>query len=224
MATKQTRRQILKIKHIKQKRKKNKRALLIALGVVLLISLAIILPNLLRAKPNYKSSSTGFTLGNPDAPISVVNFSSFYCGYCELFSQTDEPEFIKNYVDTGDVFYRYVNLAFSNDEETLNAGKAAYCAAEQNLFFNMKPSFYSASREQDGFSISNIIRMAEAAGVDREQFEICLLENETLEKALSDDILFAQSIGLTGTPSFLVNDQLVFSNQLIPLVESLLEQ
>ncbi len=88
----------------------------------------------------------------------------------------------------------------------------------------MKPSFYSASREQDGFSISNIIRMAEAASADREQFETCLLENETLEKALSDDILFAQSIGLTGTPSFLVNDQLVFSNQLIPLVESLLEQ
>jgi len=223
MATNITKRRMIVKKRLEQKKKKTRQGLLIALGVILIISLAAIVPNLLRPKANYKGSE-GFTLGNPNAPIEVVNFSNFYCGYCELFSTTTEPTFIKDYVDSGHVYYRYVNLASTNDEGTRNAGKAAYCAADQNLFFNIKPKLYLAAHEQDGFSITNLIRIAESVGLDRTQFETCLLENQDLEDALYKDLLYAQSVGLTGTPSFLVNGQLVYSNELVPLVESLLDQ
>ncbi|HOE70246.1 MAG TPA: thioredoxin domain-containing protein [Brevefilum sp.] len=221
MSTNPARQRLIRKKRLEQKRRKTKRFLFITLGIILLISLAAVLPNLLRSKLNYKDSA-GFTLGNPDAPIKVVNFSSFYCGYCASFSMTDEPEFIKKYVDTGDVYYRYVNLAFSSDEGTQNAAKVAYCVADQNLFFELKPNLYSATGNQDGFSITNLTRLAESVGVEREEFDACLTNNDALNERLAEDILFAQSVGVTGTPSFLVNDQLVYSNQLVPLVESLL--
>lgn len=223
MSTNPGKRVVLRKKRIEQKRRKTLKTLLITLGAVLLISLAAILPNLLRSQSTI-SGGEGFTLGNPEAPISVVNFSSFSCGHCENFANTIEPDLVKNYVDTGYVYYRYMNLAFSNDEGTQNAGKAAYCAAEQNRFFELKSSLYSAAREQNGFSISNLLRLADAAGVDQGIFETCLVENTSIQEALAADLRFAQSVGVTGTPSFLVNDELVFSNQLIPLLESLINQ
>ena len=223
MSTNTSKRVVLRKKRIEQKRRKTLKTLLIAFGAVLLISLAAFIPNLLRSQ-SAVTGGEGFAIGDPDAPISVVNFSSFSCPFCESFSKTIEPDLINNFVDTGDVYYRYMNLAFSNDEGTQNAGIAAYCAADQNLFFQYRPYLYSAAREQNGFSISNLISMANSAGIETERFEVCLVENNDFRDALVADLRFAQSVGVTGTPSFLVNDQLVFSNELFPLLESLINE
>jgi hypothetical protein len=174
MSTNQVKRVVLRKKRLEQKRRNTMMVFLITFGAVVLIAAAAIIPNLLRSRTAI-SGGEGFTLGNPDAPVRVVNFSSFSCGYCEIFSRTMESEFVKSYVETGDVFYRYVNLAFSNDEGTQNAGKAAYCAAEQNRFFEFKSYLYSAAREQNGFLPANLVQMANSAGLEAEQFETCLL-------------------------------------------------
>ena len=222
MSTNPAKRVVLRKKRMEKKRRNTIKVLVITIGVVLLISLAAIVPNLLR-KQSSISGGEGFTLGDPDAPISVVNFSSFTCPFCETFSNTVEPDLIKNYVDTGEVFYRYMNLAGS-DEASQNAGKAAYCAAEQNRFFEYRSYLYSAAREQNGYTVDNLIRMANSAGLESGSFETCLVENQTIQDALFEDLRFAQSVGVTGTPSFLVNDQLVSSTQLIDLLDSLLNR
>jgi len=195
--------------------------ILISLGAVLLIGSAAIIPNLLQSQSS-GGGGEGFTLGDPNAPVSVVNFSSFTCGHCENFSKTVEPDFVKNYIKTGNVYYRFVNLVISDDEGVQNAGKAAYCAADQNRFFDYKSHLYSASHQQDGFSPSNLVKIAETVGLDNQLFKTCLEENGTLNAAFVKDLHYAQSLGVTGTPSFLVNDQLVYANELIPLVDSLL--
>lgn len=223
MSTNPAKRVVLRKKRQEKKRRNTIKVIGITIGAVLLISLAAIVPNLLRRQSTI-SGGEGFTVGDPDAPISVVNFSSFTCPFCETFSKTIEPDLIKNYVDTGEVFYRYMNLAFSEDEGTQNAGKAAYCAADQNQFFEYRSYLYSAAREQNGYTIDNLIRMANAAGLESDSFETCLIENNTLQDALFADLRFAQSVGVTGTPSFLVNDQLVSSTQLIELLDSLLDK
>lgn len=223
MSKNPSKRVVLRKKRIEQKRRKTLKTLLIAFGAVLLISLAAFIPNLLRSQ-SAVTGGEGFTFGDPNAPISVVNFSSFSCPFCEDFTKTMEPDLIKNYVDTGDVYYRYMNLAFSNDEGTQNAGIAAYCAAGQNRFFEYRSYLYSAAQEQNGFSISNLVRIANSAGIETESFEACLLENNDFRQALATDLRFAQSVGVTGTPSFLVNGELVFSNELFPLLESLINE
>lgn len=223
MSTKPSKREILRKKRQAEKRRKTIIITVVAIGAIFLISLAAFVPNLIGGRSAVKESQ-GFSVGDPDAPVSVVNFSSFSCGFCENFSKTVEPGFIKDYVDTGRVYYRYVNLAFSSDEGTQNAAKAAYCAAEQNRFFDYRSYLYSAARVQDGFSTGNLISMASSAGLEQDTFSTCLLEDNTYQDAIAADLSLAQSVGVTGTPSFLVNGQLVFSNDLIPLVESLLNQ
>ena len=223
MSTNQSKRVLLRKKRLEQKRRKTTVVIIVALGAVLLISLTIILPNLLRSRSK-AVEGRGFALGDPDAPVSVVNFSSYSCGFCENFSETVEPEFIANYVDTGDVYYRYITLAFSGDAGAQNAAKASYCAGDQNRFFDFRSYLFSAVRIQNGFSTDNLVDLAANAGLDQALFETCM-EDDTHKNAPNEDLRFAQSVGVTGTPSFLVNnDQLVYSSELIPLVDSLLNK
>jgi protein-disulfide isomerase len=222
LSTKTSNRELLVKKRKEEKRRKTITFTLIALGAVLLISLIIIIPNLITGRSK-ADSGRGFPLGDPNAPVSVINFSSYACGHCERFSTNVEPDFIASYVDTGDVYYRYLTVASPRNPTAVNAAIASYCAADQERFFDFKPYLYPAAGIQDGFSTTNLINLAETAGLDKASFEACLT-GQTHQNAPSEDFRFAQSVGVTSTPTFLVNGQLVFANELIPLVESLLNE
>lgn len=222
LTTNLNKREQLRKKRQEEKRRRTTTLILIAFGVIVLISMAALIPNLLRSRSE-DAEGRGFTLGNPEAPISVTNFSNYACGFCERFAATQEPDFIANYVETGDVYYRYVNLAFSQDEGTQTAAKASYCANEQGKYFDYKSFLYSAVGVQDGFTADNLVEMATKAGLDRATFETCL-QSSTYDNAITEDLRFAQAVGVQGTPSFLVNGELVFADELVPLVESLLDR
>lgn len=219
MSSNLSKREILRKKRLEQKRRRNKTIILVALAALALITLTILLPNLI-SRLTTTGDGRGFPLGDPNAPVSVVNFSSYPCGFCADFSANVEPDLISNYIETGDVYYRYVNLAHS-DPGSLNAAKASYCAADQDQFFTYKSFLYSAVGTQEGFSTNNLVNLAEAAGLDKMDFEACM-EGSQYDTASSEDFRYAQSIGVTGTPTFFVNGQLVSSRELIPLIDSLL--
>lgn len=217
---------ISKRERIRQKIKEQKRRRWIIAGSLVLaafalFAIAIILPKIIINRANYNSVE-GFTMGNPDAPISVVQFSSYSCGFCAEFNQNQEPGFIAKYVDSGQVFYRYVNIPSNNAPSQL-AAKASYCAADQDGFFDYKNFLYANSASEEGFSAVNLLNYAGSAGLNPDQFQTCL-EGDTFSAAFMDDVKYAQNVGLSYTPSFLVNDQLVSASELIPMVDGLLEQ
>lgn len=211
-------REFLRKKRLEEKRQKTQKTIVIALAVITLIAITILLPNIIT-RDSISIEDRGFPLGNPNAPVSVVNFSSYNCGFCAEFSETTEKDLIKNYVETDDVYYRYVNLA--PNEPSQNAAFASYCAADQNLFFEYKTYLYRAASVQEGFSTNNLKSLAADAGLDKEAFEACLEDNQ-YDDAPAKDLRYAQSVGITGTPTFLINGQLVSSREVIPLIDSLL--
>ena len=216
-----SKREILRNKRLEQKRRKTKNIIIITLAVLALIAIIILLPNFISGRTG-SEDGRGFTLGDPNAPVSVVNFSNYTCGFCADFSANVEPGLINNYVETGDVYYRYINLPH-RDPDSLNAAIASYCAADQNQFFDYKSFLYSAVGTQAGFSTTNLINMAAAAGLDSTEFGACM-EDNTHANTPNEDLRFAQSIGITGTPTFLINGQLVSSREVIPLIDSLLNR
>jgi len=216
-----SKREILRIKRLQQKRRKTKNVILITLAVLALIAIIILLPNFISGRTS-SEDGRGFTLGDPNAPVSVINFSNYACGFCADFSANVEPDLISSYVETGDVYYRYINLPH-RDPDSLNAAKASYCAADQNLFFDYKSFLYSAAGTQAGFSTTNLVNIAAAAGLDSTEFRACL-EDNTHDNAPNEDLRYAQSLGITGTPTFLINGQLVSSREVISLIDSLLNR
>ncbi len=212
-------RELLRKKREEQKRRRIYVFLGVIFTVILIFGLAALLPKFIMGKAKY-GTNQGFTSGDQNAPVTVVQFSSYTCPYCKNFSENVEKDFMAQYVDTGNVFYRYVNIP-SDSIDSLNAAKASFCAADQNLFFEYKDYLYANVDLPDGFSVENLKGYARSANLDSEQFTTCF-EDPANDDVYLEDLKLARSVGITGTPSFLVNDQLVSSNELIATVESLL--
>jgi protein-disulfide isomerase len=214
-----SKREILREKRKEQKRRRLLTAIFIVIAVAALFSAAVILPKLLAGSVKHENTS-GFSIGDPNAPVTVVEFSSYSCSYCKNFSENYEEDFIAKYVDTGDVYFTYVNIP-PNNEQSLAAAEASYCAAEQNKFFEYKDLLFTNAGFPNSYSINKLIQYAENAGLNAEAFQTCLDSDEYVDAYLQDR-QYAGSVGLEGTPSFLVNGTLVYSNELISTVESAL--
>ena len=216
-----SKRELLRQKRKAQKRRKLITVLIILLATAALFTAAIMLPRILMNRIKF-SGAEGFTIGDQDAPVTVVQFSSYSCGFCKQYSEREEPAFIANYVDTGKVYFRYVSIP-SNDPASQLAAEASYCAADQDGFFEYRGFLYEGFSSPDGYSVSNLVNYANLAGLDTEEFQTCL-DSNTYARAFMGDIQYAQSVGVTYTPSFLVNGQLVNANELVPTIDVLLGQ
>lgn len=214
-----------KREYLREKRKREQRRRVVFLilafsGAALVIVLAIVLPRLLTGN-KHQAGTDGFSVGDPAAPVSVVEFSNYGCSHCRTFSEQMEDPFFAEYVETGDVYFTYVNLA-GNSESSIAAAEASYCAAAQNRFYDYKDYLFTAASIQNGYRTDKLISYASSAGLDRDQFEACLASDQYAD-AYVQDTEYAQSVGLTGTPSFLINgSKIVYSSDLIPTVDSLL--
>ena len=219
MKTHQKQPDLLRNKRKAQKRRNVLISAGIAFVVLILVFTAMILPKLFTSKPDYKSFP-GFYLGDPSAPISVVVFSNYSCGHCKVYSETLEKDIIADYVEKGYVYYRYVNLPYNN-QQSREAAEASYCAAEQNMFFSYKALLYTYAAAADGFSTENLIKYAELVGLNGDKFSACM-ESDAFALAFNDDVSYAKSQKVPGTPTFLVNGELVTSNDLIATIEEFL--
>jgi protein-disulfide isomerase len=219
MTTYKNQRELLREKRKADKRRSVSISVLIIVGVIVIFGSITLLSRFL-AKPVDYETSQGFMVGDPNAPVEVVAFSNYSCGYCKIFSETIEKDFISDFAETGKVNYRYVNLASSN-ESSINAAEASYCAAEQNKFFEYKDYLYTYAAAADGFTLENFNKYAKSAGLDTESFEICMIEGD-YDQAYLNDRAYAQSAGINATPTFLVNGQIVSASELVTTVEELL--
>ena len=97
----------------------------------------------------------GFTIGNPNAPVTVIEFADFECPSCGQFATVTEPDVRKRLVSTGQVFYRYLDYPLPGHRNTWPASMAAHCAADQNKFWEMHDRLFAGQFEWNGEATSN---------------------------------------------------------------------
>jgi len=216
-----TQRELLKTQREKEARKRNITFLVGALVLVAAFLLVYFLPRLLSvSKVEGYANQAGQSVGDPNAPVKVVEFSNFGCSHCRTFALENEAQFVKDYVDTGKVYFTYKVFQFSEDE-TLNAAEAAYCAGDQNRFFEMQKLLFENSSFSGAFADSSITSYAKQLGLDVAAFNQCVENDEQLEK-IRTDTANARDLGVTGTPMFDVNGTIVYSTTLVETIEAAL--
>ena len=132
MAQKNSQRELLKAQREREARKRTTRLLIGAFVLVVAVLLIYFLPKLLdTSKVSGYANQHGRSIGDPNAPVKVVEFSNFGCSHCRTFALEKEEQFVKDYVETGKVYFTYSVFQF-NEDLTLKASEAAYCAGEQN--------------------------------------------------------------------------------------------
>jgi protein-disulfide isomerase len=193
---------------------------LIVLGVTFLVFAVIwsqpgtkVIAVEVESSPTAKDNS----LGEANAPILVEEFSDFQCPFCERFHEETEPLLGQYYVDTGKVrfVYRSMGNFVSNNiaqlqvttakTESQDAALAAYCAGDQNQFWEMKAHLYANVLGEDvgSFTDRRIKTIAETAGLDMNAFESCYDSGKYLDR-VQQDFEDGRAAGINGTPGFLV--------------------
>lgn len=221
MIQKVTQRELLREQREKETRKRTTALVIGAFVLIAAILLVYFLPRLLiTSKVEGYTNQVGQSVGDPNAPVKVVEFSNFGCSHCRTFALENEEQFVKDYVDTGKVYFTYSVFQFSGDE-TFKAAEAAYCAGDQNRFFEMQKLLFQNSTFSGAFADSSISSYAKQLGLNTTEFNQCV-ESDTQLATIRSDTEYARNLGVTGTPMFDVNGTIVYSNTLNETVEAAL--
>lgn len=216
-----TQRELLRTQRERESRKRITGLVVGALALVAAILLVYFLPRLLNtSKVEGYASQAGQSVGDPNAPVKVVEFSNFGCSHCRTFALENEEQFVKEYVETGKVYFTYKVFQFSEDE-TFKAAEAAYCAGDQDRFFEMQKLLFQNSAFAGAYADSSISSYAKQLGLNMTEFNQCM-ENDTQLANIRADTANAQALGVTGTPMFDVNGTIVYSTTLNESVEAAL--
>jgi protein-disulfide isomerase len=146
------------------------------------------------------SNLTGFAMGKPDAPLTMVEFTDLQCPYCREYVTTTFDEIKKNWIDTGKL--RYISRDFPLDIHpvAMAAARAARCAGEQGKFWEMRMALM---RNADLLSEDYIMRTAGDLKLDSKKFAQCTASAK-FDAEIQAQTLEGMRIGVSGTPTFVI--------------------
>ncbi len=213
-----------------RRRSAQRRNVLIAAAVAALAAVGLFLvgPGLTGAlsgggDPSVAAAYVAPVRGDPNAPVTIVEYGDFQCPNCGAFARSTEPELIKRYVDTGKAKLVWKNFAWIGNESKI-AAQAAACAGAQGKFWEYHDYLYAHQRGENGgaFSAANLKSFASALGLDRATFDPCL-DSGRFQSVVDKDASEVRSLGLTGTPTFVINGTRLVGAQPIRVIAKVID-
>ncbi len=165
----------------------------------------------------YTLSVEGPALGAENAPITIVAFEDFQCGYCKRFNDDTLPQILAAYPDQ----VRFIHHSFPIlGQASLDAAHAAQCANAQGRFWDFHTQFYG---NQQSLTAENFTAYATSIELDVAAFTACY-EGQEFQSAIIADLAEGQTLGITGTPTFFINGRVVIGAQPFAVFASVIEQ
>ena len=147
----------------------------------------------------------GTELGNPRAPIRLVEFADLQCPYCDEYTLQALPTLVTDYVRTGAVQMQFENLSFIGPG-SVAAGKAAAAASRQNKLWNFVDLLYlNQGDENSGYVTPTYLRrLLEAVPALNVRHALRDSRSPAAAEALASAGQAAAQDGISATPSFLI--------------------
>ena len=147
-------------------------------------------------------------MGNPNAPITILEWGDYQCTFCYKFHQNTLDIINEDFIKTGKVKIIFKDFPLNGLDSKL-AAEASYCAQDQEKYWKYHDELYKNwEGERTGWiTRESLTKFAEIVEIDVEKFNKCLDDHKYENKV---DLLyeFGKEIGIDATPSFLVfNDQ-----------------
>lgn len=162
--------------------------------------------------------------GSEDAPVTMIEYSDFQCPFCGKFAREVEPKLVEKYVESGTLRMEWRDFPYLG-QESVNAALAARAAQAQGKFWEYHGLLYEsqASANSGGFSDERLKELAREAGLDVEKFERDLRSGR-YEQAVADDFREGQQRGISGTPTFFINGEILVGAQPLEVFERAIER
>lgn len=135
--------------------------------------------------------------GSPAKKIILVEFSDFQCPYCAQAHKTIK-EFITKHQDEVTLVYKHFPLS-SIHPEALPAAKASWAAGQQGKFWQYHDALFT---QQNKLGEEFYLETAKNLNLDLEKFNS---DRQLAEKSITEDMILGESVGISGTPFFIMN-------------------
>ena len=172
----------------------------------------------------------GMRMGNPNAPVQLVEFASMTCSHCRDFAAQSSPALYDRYVKTGQVSYEFRNFVMNPID--LAASLLARCGGPQPFFTLTEQMFANQddmlNRVQAGGAALQaaqqspgaqaLVKTAEVAGLDKfvamrgipaAKANACLTNEAELNRLVAMNQAAVKDHSVQGTPTFLINGEVV---------------
>jgi len=155
----------------------------------------------------------GHAKGRPDAPVTIVEFSDFECGHCKEAYRGIKAALPTYGNDVQVRFHHYPLDAACNPAIPAGSGHkfaclaatAAECAGAQDKFWQYHDTLFE---HQPDFTRDDLLRYADALGLDRAQFTACL-DSDATRAAIARDVAAGDRLGIESTPTLFLNGRTV---------------
>ena len=139
--------------------------------------------------------------GPGEAPVTMTVFADFRCRYCKAAQQTIR-RIVRDYGGAVRLVFRHMPLDVNS--ESMTSARAAYCAGRQGFFWQYHDALFAA----EDFAPATLRNIASGLNLKPAEFDACL-DSEVSRAAVLADLREARRLGITGTPTFVVNGRLV---------------
>ncbi len=153
--------------------------------------------------------SDPYSKGSPNAPVVVEEWFDFQCPACRFYYLTRQPEFDKQFVDTGKVRFVTHFFPFLGPESYLAAQAASAAAAQGYYWAYENILFQNQGAENSGaFNVENLKRFAAELGLNQQEFDTAL-DQGTYQASVLAQKDQGTALGVNATPTFFVDGQKV---------------
>ncbi|MCC7352682.1 MAG: thioredoxin domain-containing protein, partial [Anaerolineae bacterium] len=165
--------------------------------------------------------------GNPDAAVTMVEFSDYQCPFCLRHVQQTSPLLDKNYIATGKVKHVFRDFPIDSiHPQARKAAEAARCAGAQGaeLYWAMHDRLFSGQNAwaNQPDAIATFKSYAVALKLDKDKFDACLDSGQT-GAAVQTDVAAGEAAGVDGTPAFRINEWVVSGAQPYDVFQQVLD-
>lgn len=170
------------------------------------------------------AQAEGYLMGNPNAPVQIMEFADFECPACGQFAAVTEPDVRKRIVETGLASYRFFDFPLTEIHmNTLAASNAAACAADQGKFWEMHDRIYLHQPEWSTEATDNpkkfFQRYASDAGLDVGSWSKCYDDQRHLQRIMSNRAE-GERRNIRQTPTFVIGTKMIPGNLTYDMIKA----
>jgi len=217
-------------------KKKSNTGFLAVIGIILIAGGAGIWTSMTKKPVSIEAApgaplpeAEGYLRGNPDAPITIIEFADFECPGCGQFATLQGPDIKARIIDAGLANFRFYDFPLTSiHPNTISAHMAAACANDQGKFWEMHDLIFAGQYDWNGQATSNPRKFmdsyAQQLGLDMKAFGECFDTQKHLPRIQANAKMGTER-GVQGTPTVMIGSRIYYPapnfDQLKKIIDSI---
>ena len=158
--------------------------------------------------------------GDPDAPVTIVEWSDFECPFCQRFYKETLPLIEEKYIKKGKVKFVFRDFPLNFHKNAQKAAEAAECAGEQGKFWEMHDKLFEEGVKG---GVASFKKYAREIGLDAGEFDKCLDSGKMSPEVLNDKSQ-GKFKGVSSTPTFFINGRMLTGAKSFSVFSKIIEE